>query len=109
MKEIETAETKKDAASDTIVSQGNKQKAIEAAQKVIDEVGTPLKMPVKKETLHMVVSVIRQIDSMPAGKSDPQIRDLQKTLIGFYQDIRQAVGVEVLGGTGNAHRLHTNQ
>ncbi|CRX37872.1 hypothetical protein [Estrella lausannensis] len=109
MKEIETTEIKKDAASDTLVSQGNKQKAINATQKMIDEVGTPLKMPVKKETLRMVVSVIRQIDSLPAGKSDPQIRDLQKTLIGFYQDIRQAVGVEVLGGTGSAQRLHTNQ
>lgn len=109
MKEIEKSETKKDAASDTIVSKENKQKAINSTQKLIDEVGTPLKMPVKKETLRMVVSVIRQIDSIPAGKSDPQIRDLQKTLIGFYQDIRPAVGVEVLGGAGAAHRIHTNQ
>lgn len=108
MKDIEKTEIKKDAAASQIVADEDKQKAIKGVLLILDNIAQ-ISMPVKKETLRMVVSVIRQLDTIPGGKSDPGIRDLQKTLIGFYQDIRPAVGVEALGGTGSAAKVHTKQ
>jgi len=67
----------------------------------IQKICATITFPVKVETHRMVLSVLRAMESIPNNEKDPGFRDVQKTLISMYVDIKQAIGVEAVNGTGN--------
>jgi len=66
-----------------------------------------LTFPVKKETLNTIVTTIREVQKLPGLKNDPELREIQRTLVSFYANIKQAVGVEVESGVLNTPQVNT--
>lgn len=89
-------------------SQDNKDQ-LESSIKIIKNnkaILSSLSFPVKKETLIMVIGQMRLIHKTLGQKEEPELKTMQRALISMHKEMKHALGVESVGGTGTAPEVH---